>query len=60
MERIRNILLFILLIQFLIFLYVKLIYEAREDDVHYPESIIEKVELETLVNQSIYEIVDGG
>lgn len=61
MDKIRNVLLLILFIQFLIFLYVKFIYEKNLEPLPAScETDIEQIELNTLVNQSIQEIVNGS
>jgi len=62
MNFIRNVLLVILFVQFLIFLYVKLVYEKNLDQPFQNSNpnIQQQVALETLVEQSIHEIVDGA
>jgi cell wall-associated NlpC family hydrolase len=63
MDKFRNTLLVILLIQFLIFLYVKLIYEVNYPHITYQytnPNIQKQINLETLVNQSITEIINGS
>lgn len=62
MNFIRNVLLVILFVQFLIFLYVKLVYEKNLDQPFQNSNpnIQQQIALETLVEQSIHEIVDGA
>jgi cell wall-associated NlpC family hydrolase len=61
MDKIRNVLLLILFIQFLIFLYVKLIYEENLKPLPAScETEVEQIALNTLVNESIQEIVHGS
>lgn len=62
MNFIRNVLLIILFVQFLIFLYVKLVYEKNLDQPFQNSNpnIQQQIALETLVEQSIHEIVDGA
>jgi len=60
---IRNTLLVILLIQFLIFLYVKLVHEIKPTTITYQSNnpnIQQQIDLETLVTQSIIEIINGA
>ena len=62
MNLIRNILLVIVLLQFLIFLYVKLVHEVKPTAITYQSSnpnIQKQIDLEALVTQSIIEIISG-
>jgi cell wall-associated NlpC family hydrolase len=62
MNLIRNILLIILILQFLIFLYVKLIYENASSFSHFTEKTNKKenIALNDLVQESIDEIMIGS
>lgn len=62
MNFVRNTLLVILFIQFLIFLYVKLIYEPNLTDEYQSNNpnIQQQMELDALVQASVHEIMDGA
>ncbi len=63
MDKIRNTLLVILFIQFLIFLYVKIVYEMKPNNNTYQSTnpnIQKQIDLDALVNQSIIEVMNGS